>query len=83
VKPQTPSAVADLMASVDHLPPVPLQRVSRPKPAVQRGEVQQSAEEIAEQEEAEPEAVHRQGNRIVHGVKKMNPKHLWARITGK
>jgi sortase A len=85
VRAQTPSAESDLMASVDHLAPVQLQPVLRPKPAVRRADkVQEPAEEIAAQKEAEPETLpHHQGNRVVHGVKKLNPKHLWARITGK
>jgi sortase A len=78
-KAQTHSAAADVMASVDHLP---LRAVSRPKPMVRRVDPVPPVEEIAVQDETDAPA-HPSGNRIAHGVKKLNPKHLWARITGR
>jgi sortase A len=72
VKAQTQSEAAEVMANVDHPPPV--HRITRPKPA--------AAEEIAAQDD-DPAPVQHSGNRFVHGVKRLNPKHLWSRITGK
>jgi sortase A len=84
-KAQTQSEAVDVMATVDHLPPV--HNTPRPKPVIRRADpVPQPAEEIAVQEDTEPEAeavrLSHQSNRVVRGVKKLNPKHLWSRITG-
>jgi sortase A len=73
VKAQTQSEAAEVMANVDRLP--------RPKPPVRRADPVAHAESA--EEEAEPAPVHHSGNRIVRGVKKLNPKHLWARISGR
>ena len=75
VKAQIPSQASQVMANVDHVAP------PRPKAVVRRADpVPQPVEEIAD---TEPVLIQHSGSRIVRGVKGLNPKHLWSRITGK
>jgi sortase A len=75
MKAQVPAQASQVMANVDHVSP------PRPKPVVRRADaVPQPTEEIAD---TEPTPIPHSGNRIVRGVKGLNPKHLWSRIAGK
>jgi sortase A len=73
VKAQISEQASQVMANVDHVSP------PRPKPVVRRAPV----EEIAPQEDREPTPTYHQESRVVRGVKGLNPRHLWARISGK